>query len=265
LFAAALGLLALSVLWPEQEIYGTDLSDARTSPVSSETNLMADAVEPERLSLPALDWNSEEPPKPAPMPAAQAPAIVPSPAKVPTPVKPALAEPASVARVLPNPASKPNAPAVIEKKPLVRSPETPSEAKAVSAAGAAPVAQVTASASGPSQGEALQVLQAFSRHYQAGQLEAFMALFSADAQNDRGGRSAIAEDYGRLFSSSRRRSLELSRLQWQPQGAGWRVNARYSAKVQRDSDLLPVKNKGMIELDFVEEGGRARIRRIALK
>ena len=43
------------------------------------------------------------------------------------------------------------------------------------------------------------------------------------------------------------------------------MNARYLAKVQRDSDLLPVKNKGMIELDFVEEDGRARIRRIALK
>jgi hypothetical protein len=268
LFAAALGLLALSVLWPEQEIYGTDMPDARTSTVQSETSLMADVVEPERLSLPEVDWNSEESLEPAPIPAAQAPAIIPSSAKVPSPVKQAHAESASATRLLPNSAPKPIASVAIEKKPLVRMPETPSstsEFKAVSAGVAVPVPQVTASASGPSQGEALQVLQAFSRHYQAGQLEPFMALFSTDAQNDRGGRSAIAEDYGRLFQSSRRRSLDLSRLQWQPQSFGWRLSARYLAKVQRDNDLLPVKNKGTIELDFAEEGGRIRVRRIALK
>jgi hypothetical protein len=183
------------------------------------------------------------------------------------PVKKTLVENTRVPKASPDSAAKRLAPAA-EKATLAREVETPLpmiEPKAAPAGEPRPAALKAASAAGPSQGDAMQVLQTFSRYYQAGQLEPFMALFSADAQNDRGGRSAIAEDYGRLFSSSRRRSLELSRLQWQPQGAGWRVNARYSAKVQRDSDLLPVKNKGMIELDFVEEGGRARVRRIALK
>ena len=130
LFAAALGLLALSVLWPEQEIYGTDVPDASTSIAQSETTLMADAAEPERLNLPEVEWRAVSTTASAalPVPTAKAPAVTSVPGSLPLPAKQALAETASVARASPNSAPSPIAPAAIQKKPLVRMLETPSSA-----------------------------------------------------------------------------------------------------------------------------------------
>ncbi len=274
LLVAALGLLALSVLWPEQEIYGTDTPDARSTPAQND---VAEATEPERLDLPEVDWKSAtpapmpKPVKPMSLPEAKTAAASSTPVSSPMQLKKASVETVLAARALPESAPKRLTPIAMEsKRPAIATEALPASAALAAAKAASSNADVQAviaplAASGASQAEAVQVLQTFSRHYQSGQLDPFMALFSADARSDRGGRTAIAEDYGRLFSSSHRRSLDLSRLQWQSQNFGWRLNARYVAKVQRESDLLPVKNKGTIELDFVDEGGRLRIRRIALK
>jgi hypothetical protein len=269
LLAAGLILLAIGLLWPEQEIYGnTDAAMDVAKKVQAESAATPEWAEPERLEMPNVDWQAATPAaaKPMPAPEIKMPAVIASP---PAPVKKMLADagPPPAPKASKNPMSILSEKQAVKRQTKVAGVAVPvlSSANPVPLAVNTSVQMASILEVQSNQGEALQMLQAFARHYQAGQIDPFMALFSADARNDRGGRGAIAEDYGRLFRSSHRRSLDLSRLQWQPQDSGWRLNARYVAKVQRNSDLLPVKNKGTIELDFADEGGRLRIRRIALK
>lgn len=271
LFATGLVLLTLSMLWPDQEIYGTDVPSPRSTYAQK---VAAEETQPVRLDLPEMNWNSEPTTtaKSKPLPEAKPFAATPAPVSLPVLVKKGPSRTASAEHATPEATPNRLKPFAAESIMLAKTPETlPATTgvtindKVVASYDAVQSDAASIAASGASKAEAMQVLQAFSRHYQYGQLDPFMSLFSADARNDRGDRSLIAQDYGRLFNGSRKRSLDFSRLDWQPQSFGWRLTALYLAKVQRDSDMLPAKNKGTIELDFVDEGGRVKIRRIALR
>lgn len=111
--------------------------------------------------------------------------------------------------------------------------------------------------------QAGQVLNAFASTYQNGNLEQFMALFTANARNNRGDRSAIEQDYRHLFNESEQRSIQFSDLQWQDDGLV-SLRASYDTKVKWQDKFRSSKQTGHIEFIFIEENGRVRIQQVLL-
>ena len=101
--------------------------------------------------------------------------------------------------------------------------------------------------------------------YRAGNMDAFMGQFSADARNNRGGRDAIQEDYARLFLRSKSRDLAFSQAQWQPVPGGMRFKANYRSKVVYQGDVLAERNSGRIEMVFRNDAGQMRIASILVQ
>ena len=116
----------------------------------------------------------------------------------------------------------------------------------------------------PSIKQAEQVLNAFASSYQIGDLEQFMALFSANARNNRGNRSAIEQDYRNLFNESEQRSIQFSNMQWQEQN-NVTLSASYDTRVKWQDKFRASKQTGKIEFTFIEENGRVRIQQVLLK
>lgn len=110
--------------------------------------------------------------------------------------------------------------------------------------------------------QAQAALQRFLQLYRDGELKPFMAQFSPDARNNRGGKQAIEEDYSRLFQQSKRRDLALSDMQWQNDSDGQRLRASFRSKVTYEGQLTAERNSGRIELLFRLDGGQVRITRI---
>ncbi|MFO1352889.1 MAG: J domain-containing protein [Gammaproteobacteria bacterium] len=75
------------------------------------------------------------------------------------------------------------------------------------------------------------LLNRFVAHYERGELEPFMALFSASASLD------WRRGYERLFRLSQARRIEVSDLRWRPRGALQTGDGRYRAVVH-EGDLL---------------------------
>ena len=107
--------------------------------------------------------------------------------------------------------------------------------------------------------EAEAVLQQFSSHYNAGNLQGLMALFSPKAISLKGGREAIAADYSRLFNSTRQRRIALSNARWQAVDDARRLRAGFQTELAYDAGRAPQRRSGSIEMLLVRENGNPRI------
>lgn len=272
LFLAGLTLLAVAFwLWslrPDGTEYVGDAPTDPTQPPAFDAAGQRDAEDGQPLPEVALTpWGGE--PAAAPVVAAPAepvPAIAAMPestaadtqaatkaAQAPkTPVPAPKTE--AMARVPgPRTAESPAQPAKPDRKPPVEAATARIEPTQPVSATPAPAPQTLTPA------DAQAALQRFVQLYRAGEIEPFMAQFSADARNNRGGRQAIREDYARLFLQSKRRDLAFSATQWQAVPGGMRFKADYRSKVAYQGQLTGERNSGRIEIVFRREDGQVRI------
>ena len=182
---------------------------------------------------PAATKAAQAPKTPAPEPKSEAMARLPEPRTAESPIKPARKPPVAAA-------TPPDTAVRIEPTQAVSAPPAP------------PPQTLTPA-------DAQAALQRFVQLYRAGEIEPFMAQFSADARNNRGGRQAIREDYARLFLQSKRRDLAFSATQWQAVPGGMRFKADYRSKVAYQGQLTGERNSGRIEIVFRREDGQVRI------
>jgi hypothetical protein len=177
----------------------------------------------------------------------------------PVPKVPAQSAPTASAKSVPavsNPvaAVKPAKPVVAEAA-VPEMQQAPAQAVAVAAAEQPAINLTTA-------GQALML--EFRRSYGAGQINPFMALFTANARNERGGRQAIYEDYAKFFESSSSRKINFSNIDCRPASRRITCSADYAASVKRKGKLLPETVKGRIELQMSSVDDRLLIDRIRI-
>ena len=240
LLLAASALLAVSLL-PEAPVYVDSVEQAKVPAVPAADATLAKAVAALPRSPVAL-----APPKTVSVPAVAAKTALPKPSATTTSAKPVPG--VALSRALTE------KPAVSAPKPMVPAPRAlPSAAPAV-----LPVAQVPV-ADAISAGEAEALLQQFSSHYNAGNLQGLMALFSPKAISLKGGREAIAADYSRLFSSTRQRRIALSNARWQAVDDARRLRAGFQTELAYDAGRAPQRRSGSIEMLLVRENGKPRI------
>lgn len=103
------------------------------------------------------------------------------------------------------------------------------------------------------------VMLEFKRNYSAGNIGSFMALFSDNARNERGGRQAIYEDYSKFFESSSSRKINFSNINCRPAIQQVTCTAVYSTSVKRKGKLLPESLQGRIELQMSARDNRLLI------
>jgi hypothetical protein len=108
------------------------------------------------------------------------------------------------------------------------------------------------------------VMLEFKRNYSAGNISSFMALFSDNARNERGGRQAIYEDYSKFFESSSSRKINFSNINCRPAVQHVTCTAVYSTSVKRKGKLLPESLQGQIELQMSALDNRLLIDRIRI-
>lgn len=105
------------------------------------------------------------------------------------------------------------------------------------------------------------VVPDLARRYARGDLDAFMALFDANARNESGGYSKIRKDYDELFTSTSTRHLQVSDMTWTHQdGDIWKGEGRFQARVQRNDETATRQYSGSIRLEVVMQGDRPAIR-----
>ena len=103
----------------------------------------------------------------------------------------------------------------------------------------------------------------FSQAYASGDTDRLMQLFTQDAQNGRGDRRAIAEDYRRLFEASERRRIALRDLSWLAVGGGVTIIASFETEVVPRGKMRGEHASGDIRFDLREEDGELRIYRLS--
>jgi hypothetical protein len=108
------------------------------------------------------------------------------------------------------------------------------------------------------------VMLEFKRNYSAGNIGSFMAMFSDNARNERGGRQAIYEDYSKFFESSSSRKINFSKINCRPAVQHVTCTAVYSTSVKRKGKLLPDSLQGRIELQMSALDNRLLIDRIRI-
>lgn len=271
LFLAGLTLLAVAFwLWslrPDDTEYVGDRSADTARPPAFDAAGQPDAEDAQPLPEVALTpWGGE----PVPAPAVDLPTEpVPALAAMPEGAT-AVAKPAAEATQAPKPPAPVRNAAVLVRPPEARNAE-PQPKPVLPANKPAPLtavqiepAQPTAPPQPPpsetlTPADAQAALQRFVQLYRAGEIDAFMAQFSADARNNRGGRQAIREDYARLFQQSKRRDLSFNAPQWQALPGGMRFKADYRSKVAYEGQLTGERNSGRIEIVFRREDGQVRI------
>ena len=240
LLLAASALLAVSLL-PEAPVYVDSVEQAKVPAVPAADATLAKAVAALPRSPVAL-----APPKTVSVPAVAAKTALPKPSATTTAAKPVPGVASSRALT--------EKPAVSAPKPMAPAPRAlPSAAPAVLSLAQVPVADAI------SAGEAEALLQQFSSHYNAGNLQGLMALFSPKAISLKGGREAIAADYSRLFSSTRQRRIALSNARWQAVDDARRLRAGFQTELAYDAGRAPQRRSGSIEMLLVRENGNPRI------
>jgi len=110
---------------------------------------------------------------------------------------------------------------------------------------------------------AASLVSRFSQAYANGDMDRLMQLFTHDAQNGRGDRQAIAEDYRRLFEASERRRIALSDLSWLTIGDGAAIIASFETEVVPRGKTHGEHASGDIRFDLREEDGELRIYRLS--
>ena len=110
---------------------------------------------------------------------------------------------------------------------------------------------------------AASLVNRFSQAYANGDMERLMQLFTHDAQDGRGDRRAIAEDYRRLFEASERRRIALSEMSWLTLGDGATIIASFKTEVVPRGKTRGEHASGDIRFDLREEDGELRIYRLS--
>ena len=110
---------------------------------------------------------------------------------------------------------------------------------------------------------AASLVSRFSQAYANGDTEQLMQLFSRDAQNGRGDRRAIAEDYRRLFETSERRRIALRDMSWLTIGDGAAIIASFETEVVPRGKTHGEHATGDIRFDLRKEEGELRIYRLS--
>ena len=235
LLLAAVALLAVSLL-PEAPVYvdTAERAEAPTRPAQEAALARALAA----LPLTAAETASPSVPKSAPVAA--------------TPLAKAAAKP-----LLPNPDTA----ALPEAKPApVRKPITPvTRPELAPAPKPAPVAVSASVADALSAAEAEALLQQYQAHYNAGNLQGLMALFSPKAISLKGGREAITADYSRLFNSTRQRRIALINPRWQQVDDARRLRAGFQSELDFGAVRASQRRSGSLEMLMVRENGKPRI------
>ncbi|TXK65608.1 DnaJ domain-containing protein [Alkalisalibacterium limincola] len=104
-------------------------------------------------------------------------------------------------------------------------------------------------------------MSGFRNAYERGDIEALMAVFTADARNRRGGREAIRQDYVGLFRSSRQRRLQWHSMQWQADADHARGEGGFVASITPRRGATNTV-RGRVRVEVVQQGGQARIREL---
>lgn len=110
--------------------------------------------------------------------------------------------------------------------------------------------------------DANRVLGHFSQAYAEGNLDGMRAMFTADASSPLGGLGAILANYGRLFESSRERSLVVRDVSWFTTGATLTIIASYQATVTNSRKHQLRRTHGDLRLDLRREDEQWRIYRL---
>lgn len=129
-------------------------------------------------------------------------------------------------------------------------------------AGAANAAAIPEALPQPDPGQAAALIEAFTTAYAAGDLPGLLSLFADDARIERGGLTAIAEDYGKLFESSRARRLSLPALTWRIDGGAWIGEGRFNASVRPRGFGRSRDVQGLIRFRLRDHGHGLRIERL---
>jgi hypothetical protein len=106
------------------------------------------------------------------------------------------------------------------------------------------------------------MLAIFAQIYRDGDLGRLEDLLTADAQSARSGRKGIVSEYARLFSSSERRSLNVSNVSWVGQADTATIIASFEASIWQRSSGSPRRLHGDLRLDLRLDQGRWRIFRL---
>ncbi len=110
--------------------------------------------------------------------------------------------------------------------------------------------------------DANRVLGHFSQAYADGNVDGMRAMFTADASSPLGGLGAILANYGRLFESSRERSLVVRDVSWFTTGATLTIIASYQATVTNSRKHQLRRTHGDLRLDLRREDEQWRIFRL---
>jgi hypothetical protein len=216
-------------------------------PAPREPEVVASAQAAARAVAPASVPDA----KPAPVAARSEP---PAPTPRPAPSAQVAAAPAADPAPLPMPAQTP-VPAPAQTTPTVQTQATAAAMPAATTAANAPAldGEVAARA----------VAREFSRAYGAGDINALMQLFTADARNNRGGRDAIVYDYQSLFSGTSQRELRLVPAGWISRDpAEGTLLADYEASVTRSGARKSETSRGQIRFDLRRVNGDYRISQV---
>jgi general secretion pathway protein A len=116
---------------------------------------------------------------------------------------------------------------------------------------------------GMNDNELNRLMDTFISTYEAGDIEAFMRLFAADAQtNSRSSVAGIRKDYAGLFKNTLARKLKLENLHWSRDGAIARGEANYVVQVQSAGRSANVY-KGSLWVQVEQREGRPLITNFA--
>jgi hypothetical protein len=99
-----------------------------------------------------------------------------------------------------------------------------------------------------------------SATYAKGDIEPFVALFSADARDEVGGKDHIRSDYTNLFQSTAARQLYVWDMSWKSEGGVYRGEGNYQAKVVRKGEDQAHVYEGKLKLEVVQVNGAPRVR-----
>lgn len=236
LLAVALGLLALS-LWPESAVY-PDMA----MPVGSPNQLAPVAVNapvlPDRSLLALVAKNVA--------------ATRVKPESLPAP------EPMLADRLLLTPAIESDelSPVAFASMPIDASVIAVPSTLMVSDAAQVPMAD---SAFTPSPVYGYALLHEFEQHYQDGNIDALMTLFSAQVNGGVDNRLDIRRDYQRLFLGTHSRTIKFSQPYWRIEDDSFGVQVEYLAKIDAIDRNKTMFRSGAMALKLEFEGGRLRI------
>ena len=108
------------------------------------------------------------------------------------------------------------------------------------------------------------LMSALVTYYEAGDINAFMDLFSRDASsNDRSTALGIRKDYEGLFANTFARQMELRNLTWRMDGGIARGETDYRVTVRPERDVDAVVYNGTLWVQVESRNGLARITHLA--